>query len=289
MRNSIRALFIVFAFLLLPFPSATASASVRAGRESNPPISILLVGRDGFQDQAARSDCMILCSFSPDTGRILLTSFLRDLYVPIPGHSDNRLNAAYAFGGMALLQETLEKNFDISVDGCIEVDFSSFPVIIDALGGVSLDLRQDEADAVNREIPGSLHEGVCLLTGEQALAYSRIRKLDQDGDFSRSLRQRKLLTSLAESYRKADLLTVLSAVADTLPMITTTFSNRDILCLCIKLFPILENPSITSQRFPSEGNCSYDTVRGMNVLRADLNILRRDLQQSLIAINQPAA
>lgn len=273
----------VFCCLLILLCSVLLLPAAAAGNDSvvSNLTNILLIGRDNRQDEPARSDCMILCSFSPDTGDVIFTSFLRDLYVPIPGHQNNRLNAAYALGGISLLQDTLEHNFGIDVDGCIEVDFTSFPGIIDALGGVALTLRQDEADAINREIPGRLCEGDHLLTGEQALAYSRIRNLDPDGDFSRSLRQRKLLTALLERYRNADLLTILSALSDTLPLITTSFSRRDILRLGIRLWPLMEAPKITSQCFPTDGTYEYETIRGMNVLTADLEKLRIQFLQTL--------
>lgn len=267
--------------LLCSVPLLCAAADSPVTSQEPHLTNILLVGRDNRQEEPARSDCMILCSFSPDTGDVIFTSFLRDLYVPIPGHRDNRLNAAYALGGMSLLQETLEHNFGITVDGCIEVDFTSFPTIIDALGGISLTLRQDEAETINRETPGTLREGEQLLNGEQALIYSRIRNLDPDGDFSRSLRQRKLLTALLERYRNADLLTILSALSDTLPLITTSFSRRDVLRLGIRLFPLLESPQITSQRFPADGTYEYETIRGMNVLATDLENLRIRFHQSL--------
>lgn len=267
--------------LLCSVPLLCAAADSPVTSQEPHLTNILLVGRDNRQEEPARSDCMILCSFSPDTGDVIFTSFLRDLYVPIPGHQDNRLNAAYALGGMSLLQETLEHNFGIAVDGCIEVDFTSFPDIIDALGGVALTLRQDEADAINREIPGRLSAGEHLLTGEQALAYSRIRNLDPDGDFSRSLRQRKLLTALLERYQNADLLTILSGIADALPLITTSFSRRDILRLGIRLWPLMDAPKVTSLRFPADGTYDYETIRGMNVLTADLEKLRIQFLQAL--------
>ena len=273
--------FICLLVLLCAVPLLCAAAGLSVTSQEVQLTNILLIGRDNRQEEPARSDCMILCSFSPDTGDVIFTSFLRDLYVPIPGHRDNRLNAAYALGGSPLLQETLEHNFGITVDGCIEVDFTSFPTIIDALGGISITLRQDEAETINREIPGSLRDGEQLLTGDQALIYSRIRNLDPDGDFSRSLRQRKLLTALLERYRNADLLTILSALSDTLPLISTSFSHRDILRLGIRLFPLLEAPKITSQRFPADGTYEYETVRGMNVLTADLENLRSRFHQSL--------
>ena len=97
--------------------------------------------REGRQ----RSDSMILCSINPDTKQISMISFLRDLYVQIPGgYSDNRLNAAYVFGGFPLLMDTLHTNFGVSIDGCFEVDFSGFQSVIDILGGVDIEMTSDD-------------------------------------------------------------------------------------------------------------------------------------------------
>lgn len=280
--RKIVSVILAFLFLLPEIPASAAEPASLPGAKDIELINILLVGQDRREESRARSDSMILCSFLPESGTIVFTSFLRDLYVQIPGYEDNRLNAAYAFGGTQLLKQTLQENFQIEIDGCIEADFSQFPQIIDALGGVSISLRQDEAETINQTVAGDLSEGTHLLTGEQALAYSRIRKLDGDGDFSRSLRQRKLLTSLLNSYRSADVLTILSAVADTLPMISTDLSKRQILKLCMKLFPLLEDPRISSQRIPSDGTYSYERIRDMEVLTADLDTLRQQLHQSLM-------
>lgn len=269
--------------LLSPTP---AGAAQTASEEDSSLIHILLVGRDASQDAVSRSDSMILCSFQPETNRIVLTSFLRDLYVPIPGREENRINAAYACGGLTLLRQTVEENFDLEIDGCIDVDFSQFSQIIDILGGVTLELRQDEAEAINSRVSGDLTEGIHLLSGEQALAYSRIRNLDSDGDFSRTSRQRKLLTSLLDSYRNANLLTILSLLTEALPMISTDLENRQIISLAAKLYPFLHDPVVVSQRLPADGTYTYQRIRGMEVLVADMGELRQQLKQALFSAEE---
>ena len=115
---------------------------------------------------------MILCSIDPDTKQISMISFLRDRYVQIPGgYSDNRLNAAYVFGGFPLLMDTLQTNFGVSIDGCFEVDFSGFQSVIDILGGVDIEMTSKEARTINI----GTEAGVYHLDGTKALAYSRIR------------------------------------------------------------------------------------------------------------------
>jgi len=283
LRNLLKRLFclLLSALLLQPVSVAAAESPAIGGRDSGI-INILLIGQDRREESRARSDCIILCTFHPESKTVTLTSFLRDLYVDIPGYEKNRINAAYAYGGTALLAETLQKNFDIYTDGCVEVDFSSFAQIIDVLGGVSMELRQDEAEAINRAVPGSLTEGTHLLSGSQALAYSRIRNLDQDGDFSRTSRQRRLLTSLLSSYRNADLLTILSAVVDMLPMISTDLNKKQVLMLAAKLFPLIDGPTVVSQRIPADGTYSCKTICRMEVLVADMEKTRELLRKTLL-------
>ena len=88
--------------------------------------NLLLIGQDRREGQdRQRSDSIIICSVNKEKGKIVLTSIMRDLYVPIPGYKDNRINAAYQFGGMELLDEVIEENLGIHIDGNIEVDFDA--------------------------------------------------------------------------------------------------------------------------------------------------------------------
>lgn len=278
--------FSLFLLLIPAFPQAEAVSAPPTqiiGGEDSGLINLLLIGLDGREDNTpARADTIILCSLRPQTKTVTITSFLRDLYVEIPGQEGNRLNSAYAFGGMELLTQTMEDNFHLFIDGCIAVDFSCFSQIIDALGGVTLELRQDEADTINRVTDSDLKEGIQQLTGCEALAYSRIRNLDQDGDFSRTARQRKLLSSLLEEYRNASLLTTLSVVVDTLPLISTDLSKKEILLLAARSYPMLEQPVVVSQRIPEAGTYEYATIRKMEVLTADMDTIRKTLRNSLL-------
>lgn len=273
----------VSAVLLLSAARLTAAAAT-ATPERKPPTSILLIGQDSREGEAtARADSILLCSFYTDDHRVLMTSFLRDLYVPIPGQESNRLNAAYAHGGMSLLRQTLQENFGISIDGCVEVDFSNFSQVLDILGGVTIDLRQDEADAINKTIPGNLSEGMQHLSGDQALAYTRIRNLDKDGDFSRTNRQRKVISALLGSYKGASLFTILSVIPEILPMLSTDMEQSQIISTIIHLLPMISESTITSQQIPAKDKCTYSTIRGMAVLTADLKEIRRDLEESLLS------
>ena len=246
-------------------------------------VNILLIGQDAREGEtSARSDSMILCTYNKETHRLTLTSFLRDLYVPIPGHGSNRINAAYAAGGMELLEETLERNFGLCIDGSVEVDFSQFAEIIDILGGVELELRQDEADYINEKTGSSLAEGRQLLNGEQALTYSRIRNLDISGDFSRTDRQRKVLSAVMDIFRECSLPELAGLVDDLLPMISTDLGATRLFSLAVDILPNLSALELSSQYVPAPGTYTDETIDGMAVLVADPEVVRQMLKDTLL-------
>ena len=246
-------------------------------------VNILLIGQDRREgEETARSDSMILCTYHRKTGNVTMTSFLRDLYVPIPGHHSNRINAAYSEGGAALLDRTLRENFDLHIDGNVEVDFSQFSQIIDLLGGVQLELREDEAAEINKETGSGLSAGVQVLNGEQALTYARIRKLDADGDFSRTSRQRKLMNALLGSYRNIKWKDLLPLIDELLPLISTDMNYGRLVLLAMEILPKLSDAQITSQRIPADGTFTDEKIDGMWVLSADLEANRQLLRETLL-------
>ena len=265
-----------------PNETVDTDHNTQIGGKGSGIINILLIGQDRREGESrARSDSMILCTFNKSTGTLTMTSFLRDLWVEIPGYGNNRINASYSAGGMALLNQTLDKNFGIYVDGNIEVDFSQFAQIIDLLGGVEIELRQDEANLINRECGSSLSAGVQLLEGDEALTYARIRKLDADSDFSRTNRQRKLLNSLIQKFKDSSLSTMLSLLNQVLPMITTDMTQAEIVSLATEVFPLLSQLKIVSQRIPADGAYKFGTISGMSVIQADMDAARKLLEDTL--------
>lgn len=244
-------------------------------------INILLIGQDRRPGETrARSDSMILCTIDTQEKTLVMTSFLRDLYVDIPDwngrtYQDNRLNACYAFGGMGMLDLALEKNFGIQVDNNLEVDFSGFEKIINIFGGVTIDLTKAEANYLG----GGLKEGTNFLNPEQALAYSRIRYLDSD--FGRTNRQRNVLTALFNSMKNMNSDQLSQLINNILPMITTDMTNADITGYMVKLIPILPELEITTQHIPAPGTYKSCYVRGMAVLVPDLEANRAILRETL--------
>ncbi len=263
-------------------PLGTGDAD-RIGGPGSDLLNILLIGQDAREgDAQARSDSMILCSYNKKTHQLTMTSFLRDLYVEIPGHGSNRINAAYSFGGTGLLKQTLEHNFGLYIDGSVEVDFRHFAEIIDHFGGVEIQLREDEAQVINSQTGSNLTEGLQTLDGAQALTYSRIRNLDMDGDFSRTDRQRKVIHALLDSFRDIRITEMTGILNDLLPMLTTDLNPGKILLCALDIVPHLAAMETSSQRIPAEGTFTDQTVDNMAVLVADMAAQRRFLHSTLL-------
>ena len=248
-------------------------------------VNIMLVGQDARPgEKRSRSDTMILCTIKKDQGKVILTSFLRDTYVKIPGVRKAKMNTAYAYGGMDLLADTMLENFGIKVDNTVEVSFTGFMDVIDTIGGVEIELTEAEAGWMNSHGSGDvgnergwkLKAGKNLLDGNQALAYARIRKIDSD--FSRTNRQRTILTSLLNQSRGMSL-TRMHALLDTfLPLITTNMTDAQIVQYALELFPLLKDLTIESGSIPSRDNYVSAYISGRYVLIPDLEEARQRLK-----------
>lgn len=239
-------------------------------------INILLIGQDRRPGEGRqRSDTMILCSINPETNKVSMISFMRDLYVQLPGnYSANRLNAPYAFGGFELLKQTLKMNFGISIDGCFEVDFNGFEDAVNIVGGVDIEMSATEAGIVG----GGATAGMNHLNGEQALAYARIRMIDND--FHRTERQRKVLTSVFNSLDGLSLGQLKDLANKLLPCMTTDLSNVEIMSLISQCHRVV-GTEVSNYRVP-EDNAYYGAmIRGMDVLVPDLPLIRSQLETYL--------
>ncbi|MBR5767402.1 MAG: LCP family protein, partial [Clostridia bacterium] len=251
-------------------------------------INIMLVGQDnGSFKSRGRSDSMILLSVNPSTGGISLVSFLRDTYVQIGnGYSDNRLNAAYKFGGFKLMFDVMKRNFGITCDYGIVVNFESFIDIIDTLGGVDLTFTEKEVKNLVKNGFGTYPDGSVAkiglnknVPGHMALAYARIRKIDSD--FNRTARQRKLLMSVYNRFKDADLSTILKLVNNVTNYIRVyNMTSMQLLDLVSMLYPLIGN-EVKSYSVPGSGEYSYASMRGMSVVLPKLEKIRESLKKKL--------
>lgn len=245
-------------------------------------VNILLIGQDARPGEGRqRSDSMIVCSVNTKTKEISLVSFLRDLYVQLPGnYSDNRLNAPYVFGGFDLLKETLELNFGIPIDGCVEVNFEGFQEIIDILGGVDIELSKAESYQVNKYTysTGGTTEGMNHLDGGQALAYASIRSIDSD--FCRTERQRNVIMAVFDGMKGASLKEINAIANKILPKMTTDMTNSEIMGYIAKCYGALDS-EMKTYHVPADDAYYCAMVRGMSVLVPDLPLIRQELETYL--------
>ncbi|MBP5270557.1 MAG: LCP family protein [Clostridia bacterium] len=227
-------------------------------------LNILIVGQDkGTSGTRTRTDSMMLLSVNKETGRIALVSFLRDMYVQIPGgYQPNRLNVPYIYGGFPLLYKTLEVNFGVHVDYGFVVDFAGFRAIIDKLDGI--DVRLTRAEAEHLKIGDS--EGVYHMDGAVALKFARIRHLDSD--FGRTSRQRTVVKACYEKIRKLSYSDLKAMLDEILPLMSTDMSNSVLLSTLLDCYRFLGNDILT-YRIPAQDAFRYAMVNGMAVILPD--------------------
>ena len=240
-------------------------------------VNILLVGQDRRIDQPRqRSDSMILCSINTEKMTIVLTSFLRDTYVDLPGsYGMNKLNATYAIGGFPMLNQCLLENFGVHVDYNIEVDFTGFKKVLDTLGGIDMELTAKEAEIVE----GDQVVGMNHLDGGQALMYARIRKIDDD--FERTNRQRKVLVAVYDNVKQMSLREMFELCNAVLPLITTDMTNEVITEYIFTLFPRRNDFEIITQSVPDRSEFEYDMIDGLSVVVPKLNRIRKKLAETI--------
>ncbi len=249
-------------------------------------VNILLLGQDAGGSGGGRSptDTMIVMTINKNNRTISLTSFMRDLYVYIPGWDGyHKLNSAYSFGGYEMLKETLKYNFGVQVDFIVHVVFEDFAKIVDILGGVDIDLTQAEADHLNAYyyektgVQWTLTAGRNHLTGMQAFHYSRIRKIDSD--FYRTERQRKVLSAIFEAYKSKSIIELLGVTGKILPFLRTyDLEKSEIYTYIRELLPMVSGTSIRSYRVPFDDAYST-TYQGMYVLVCNMLYSQQKLTQ----------
>ena len=194
-------------------------------------VNCLLCGIDTQEETAGRTDAMILVSLNKRNSTISLVSFMRDSYTYMNINGEDRwykINSAYNWGGAATLVETIENNYKIEINNYITVDFDTFPQLIDAIGGIDVEVEEYEAKYIRRT---SSHKKFPYgeqvhLNGDQALIYSRIRHSDTDGDLSRTRRQRKLIMALLEKAKSASVGQLNNMLNTVLPYVRTNYRRK---------------------------------------------------------------
>ena len=244
--------------------------------------NILLIGTDArSSDEDGRSDSMIVLSINSKKNRIVMTSILRDSYVEIPGHGSNRINAAYSYGQEDLLIQTIEQNFKIPIDAYVKVDFFSFIDIVDAVGGVEIDVSEEEMKWVNaylnetNELLGAefgdgylTSAGTQTLTGKQALSYARIRYIGTD--FQRTERQREIITAVMSKAKTMGPAAITKLMDSILPNVKTNMKHSELTLLAMKSV-LYMGYDMQQIHLPADGTWKNATISGMSVLQLDFD------------------
>ncbi|MBO5337313.1 MAG: LCP family protein [Lachnospiraceae bacterium] len=257
-------------------------------------VNILLIGNDSRSDgEDGRSDAMILLSVSKKTEKIYMTSLLRDMYVEIPGYKGNRLNAAYAYGGAELLMDTIEHNFDITVNRYVLVNFEAFANVVDAVGGIELELSSQEVEYVNAylweynvltnrpegtDYMDTSVSGLVHLNGAQALSYTRNRYLGTD--FGRTERQRKVLAQIIQKLPKAMVTNPKELINGLTTNLTTNLTQQECVQLCFWAAGALSY-DMEQNSIPLEGTYTNATIRDMSVLEVDFETNKEFIRKNI--------
>jgi polyisoprenyl-teichoic acid--peptidoglycan teichoic acid transferase len=227
--------------------------------------NILVFGIDsrGADDVACRADSLIVVSLDRKSKAIKLTSILRDTRVKIAGRTqENRINAAYAFGGVGLLINTINDTLDLDIQRFAMFDFWSAARLVDSVGGIELDVSAKELPHLNQiliemnalvpkveQSPEVKKAGLQLLDGRQAIAWARIRKLDSD--YARASRQRTVLMTLMNKFADSGAMSLISLINNGLSAFETNMRGSDMIRIAMNALPLAG--SLQEYQLPESG------------------------------------
>jgi len=207
--------------------------------ESKDIINIALFGIDTRANDydGSRADTIMIVSLDTANKKLKITSIMRDTYVNIPGEKYDKINHAFAFGGPELTIKTINENFDMNIKDYITLNFSAMEQIVDAVGGVDIDVKDYEIEYINSGSSAKVTAvGVQTLNGQQALAYSRIR-YGGNGDFERTDRQRTVLQNIInKGLNNISLPQALSLIEILSPYIETSLDKGEVASLATSVF-----------------------------------------------------
>lgn len=267
---------------------------------ANPPVNLALFAVDRRQDgDKANSDVIMVISVDKQSGKVKMSSIMRDTYVNIAGHGMDKINAAYAIGGPQLAIKTINQNFDMDIQDYVNVDFYTAAKIIDALGGVNVNVKQAELSFLNNyldelaiyeKIP-AVHvdnAGIQKLNGRQAVAYTRIRGVG-NGDYERTERQRSVLVALFEKMKSSGSEMFQVMAMQILPNLETSMAPMTLMTFGSGILNS-KNKVIDQARFPLDGQSLGKRINNIWYLTTDLKATSAAIHNFIYkGIKPPAA
>ena len=243
--------------------------------------NIALFGVDGMNGEGGRSDSILILTIDKVNNKLKVSSIMRDAYVNIPGHGNDKVTHAYAYGGPQLAVKTLNENFNLDIQEFATVNFESFPEIIDALGGIDIEITQEEIDAsinINSHIrhlnelngtnsPYISMPGLQHLDGTQALAYARIR-YTEGGDATRTQRQQIVLNALIGKLKETPVTQYTTLLNQFLPLVKTSLTSNELLGVAGDVIKLSGSP-IIDKTFPLVEDTTDSMINGTYYLTFD--------------------
>ena len=265
-------------YLLTLYEYDDTNASSLAANTEDGMMNIALFGvdtRENNGESGTRADAIMIMNVNPAEKSVKLVSLMRDSYVDVPGYGSTKLCHAYGYGGPQLMLQTLNENFDLHITEYMVVDFAQMASIIDAVGGVTVTLTEEELAETNKYIceycwengvPADVIEeaGEQKLDGVQAMTYGRIRKGNTGGDWQRTERQSVVLNQVF-SRATSNPVRLLRFLHGLMPNIKSSMSKIDFVYMGLRTI-VHGFPSMGHLRLPLDGEWQYGTRDGMSVI-----------------------
>lgn len=262
-------------------PKAKSVKIAEADQKDDEVYNVLLVGTDSRDPNSdmGRSDSMMLVSFNKKENKSTVVSFLRDSLVDIDGYGKSRLGHTYAYGGVGLTINTINKTYDLDIQNYITINFENLVGIIDEIGGVKVYISEEEAEYYRQNGMPNIESGDVILTGSQALAHARNRTLGSD--FERTRRQRSVMYGI---YRKVmedkDPSAILSLINYCMNQVETNMSVTEIYDMAKDVLAV-DNLKMQQASLPQDGTYTDITYEGMAVLEIDFDANKKFLEELL--------
>ncbi len=250
--------------LLILLPLAAAAEG-----ENTKLTHYLLLGQDGYAEEIvedARTDTIVIVSLDETYNRVIMTSVLRDSKIRNPNGNDTKANLLYRYFGFDGIIGCLERELDIEIKGAVLINFEHVKPVIDALGGVDIEIDEAEYIAIRSILLGKdpnmpKGPGMTHMTGRIALAYMRTRATGSGGDFSRTERQRKVVGQLFGKCRDLSLLELVGVYNQVSAGMKMSLSAMDILSAISKGYGLIAaDADFVEFSIPQKGTYSYGTV-----------------------------
>ena len=249
---------------------------IAAMAEENTQVThYLMLGEDGYAEEItddARTDTIVIVSLDEKYNRVIMTSVLRDSRINNPNGNATKANLLYKYFGLQGVEQCLERELGIEIEGAVLVNFANVKPVIDALGGVDIEIDVNEYLAIRSILLGKDPNmpdgpGMTHMTGRIALAYMRARATGQGGDFSRTERQRKVVSQLMDKCRGLSLLELIGIYNQVSEGMKMSLSAMDILAAFTRGYQLIAGGAdFVEFSIPQKGTYAYGTVGGSSAL-----------------------